>query len=233
MAASDQRFLFFSPGIIKNAIDQAILLGIPSHFLAYLLILPILASLIAAARHILGLATYGTFIPAVIALIWAESGLGLGLFLFLFLIFWGAANRQLIKKISQKGFRINYLPRMSILLLVLSCGILFLALVPTFGWVFKEPTAISSLLILILVIHNLIESQVTLSSREAQTMFWETALFSLVGFFLFRWNFLNLLVLAHPGLTLLLILTFNIFVGRYLGFRLLEYYRFKSIINKN
>jgi len=225
--------LAFLSGFLKEAIQKAVAAGVPPDFFSYLLILPLLTTLVASARHLLGLTTYGTFLPAIISVIWAETGFEFGLVIFIVLIIWAKVARWVVQKSMIKSFKVNYLPRMAIFLLFISLGIFGLGLWPASLGLFKEKGLIFPLLILVLIIHNLIETQISLSKKEAQTLIWETGAFALAGYLLLNWPFLGKFVLQHPGLTILIILAFNIYVGRYVGFRLLEYYRFKSIIKKS
>lgn len=218
---------------LKNAVEAAIEVGVPAAYLAYLLLLPFLTSLIAASRHLLGFATHNTFIPAVIAVIWLEIGLPMGFLALLFLFIWTWLTRKILKRTLVRMFKINYLPRMSILLLFISLGVLIMALVPQLSFVFKERGIIFPFLVMVLVVQALIEDQVNLSKKEARTMIGETVIFSLAGYGLLNWSALRNLVLDFPGLTILSILLFNILVGRYVGFRLLEYRRFWPIIRKS
>jgi hypothetical protein len=221
-----------SGSFLREAISRAIGTGIPASYFAYLLILPLLASLIAAARHLLGLTVHGTFMPAMVSLAWLVLGLEKGIILSVFLYFGARLSRQLIKKTMISRFRIDYLPRMALLLLMITFGGLVLVLWGGFGWFFASEGRWLSLLVLFLITHNLMEAQMTLSKKESRALVIESAIFALLGFILLSWSFLHLLVLSYPGWALLLILVFNVIVGRYSGFRFLEYRRFRSIVEK-
>ena len=49
---------------IKYAIRSAVSAGVPANTLALLLLLPLIASVIAATRHLVGLRGFGIFLPA-------------------------------------------------------------------------------------------------------------------------------------------------------------------------
>jgi hypothetical protein len=218
---------------LKEAIQRAIAGGIPAAYFGYLLVLPLLTSLIAAARHLLGLTTYGTFIPAIISVIWIEVGFWVGLLASAVLFLWARLVRLITKKTMIRKFRINYLPRMAIFLLLLAFGLLAAGLIPGLVWVFKGKEKVFPFLALVLILQSLIETQMTLSKKEAKDMILETIIFASLGYLLFSWSALQKLVLNYPGLTIILILAFNIYIGRYVGFRLFEFRRFKSIVKKS
>lgn len=217
----------------KTALYQLINAGMPANYLAYLFLLPLLVSLISTGRHIIGLTTPGSFLPSIFALIWLELGLVNGLLLAVFLFLWAHLLRFIIRKTMIKKFRIDYMPRMAILLLSITAGILFLILFVNVGEFFKIKENFFPLLVLIVMIQNLIEAEMTLSEKEAQVLVLETTVFAIIGYFVLSWPTLQLLVLTHPGWSLLAILLLNIFVGRYTGFRLLEYRRFKPIVKNS
>jgi hypothetical protein len=218
----------FLAGLIQGAVDA----GVPSQYFAYLLLLPLLASVVATARHLLGLTTHGTFLASLLALVWAEFGLGLGAGFFFFLFSWSWFSRYLVKKTLIRRFKINYLPRMAILLLLIALGLFFLALLPGFSFFLDFQKGIWPFLVLVLTLHNFLETQINLSKKEARASLLETMIFSLTGYFLLTYRGLHDLVLAYPALTIIFILILNIGVGRFVGFRLLERYRFKPIVSQ-
>jgi hypothetical protein len=217
---------------LREAFSRVIEAGVPVSYLAYLLLLPLLVSLVAAARHLLGVSTHGAFIPMIISLVWLRVGLVEGALVAIFLFFWGRLARTLIKKTMIRRFRIDYLPRMAILLLFITAGFLLLVLVGGFHWLLALEEDVFAWLILILIIHNLHEAQMTLSRKESRGLVLETLIFALAGYGLLSWAALQDLVLAYPILSLLFAFLFNIFVGRYTGFRLLEYRRFRPILKR-
>ncbi|MCJ7827750.1 hypothetical protein MUP65_01215 [Patescibacteria group bacterium] len=217
---------------LAQAMARVVELGVPESFFAYLLVLPFLASVIGVARHLFGLATYGTFLPIIISLLWLEMGLDWGIIVTVFLLLWSWLARYFQRKVLIGRFRVNYLPRMAILLMLIGLGVLLLGIIPSWSiFTAKEGIALP-LVILIVVIQNMIETQISLPKKESQEMLVETLLFALVGFLFFSWPALHSLVIRFPAFTLLFTLGFNFFVGRYVGFRFLEYRRFRSIIKK-
>jgi hypothetical protein len=221
----------FSTDYLAVVIQKAIGSGVPAAYFSYFLLLPFLTSLIAASRHLLGLTTYGTFLPAIISIAWAQMGIQVGGAFFVFLFIWAWLGREVIKKLLVKRFKIHYLPRIAILLLFISLGVLTLGLIPNLSWVLSA-VGIFPFLILIVIVHNLIEVQISLAPKKERQMLLEVFIFSLVGYFLLTWPALHQFVINNPTLTVVVVLVFNIIVGRYVGFRLLEYQRFRSLIKK-
>lgn len=223
---------FFQP-YLANAIQASIGAGVPATYFSYLLVLPFLASMIAVARHLFGLATYGTFLPVVFSLLWAEVGLDWGVILTVFLYLWSWLARFVLKKTLVGRFRINYLPRMAILLMLIGLGVLFLGLLPGWQIFTTDAQVVFPLVLLIVMMQNMLETQISLSKKEAREMLWETLGFSLLGYLFFVWTWLGELVITYPGATIIITFLFNLLVGRFLGFRLLEYRKFKTILTES
>lgn len=219
-------------GFLGDSIRGAVEAGVRADYFAYFLILPFLVSLMAAARHLLGLATYGTFLPVLMAMVWAQMGFVLGLGVFLFLLAWAWLVRGLVKKTLIRRFRVNYLPRMAILLVLVMLGALALSLIPRFRGIVGQTGWPLAFLVMVLLVQNLMEAQMTLSKKESREMLLQTGFFALLGFLLLSWRFLQGVVLRFPGGTIVTLLVFNIYVGRFVGFRLFEYRRFKSVVKK-
>jgi len=205
---------------LKYAIRHALSAGVTANTLVLLLLLPLVASLIAAARHFLGIAGFGIFTPAMISVAFLATGITSGLTLFLVILLMATIARLLLKK-----FKVHYLPRMAILLWFICLGI-FLAIIAF------PNVSIFPILFMILLVENFIEVQTGRSIKEAVGMTAETLLIALFGYFLMNWRQLQVFVLLNPEISVLSVLLFNVIIGRYAGFRLLEYQRFKAVIRK-
>ena len=79
---------------------------------------------------------------------------------------------------------------------------------------------------------TLAESFLTVKSEEgwkaASFGIGETVLAALVCVFIVQWSFLQSLILAYPELILLTV-GVNVFLGRWTGLRLVEYFRFREV----
>ena len=92
--------------------------------------------------------------------------------------------------------------------------------------------SIFPILFMILLVENFIEAQSGRSRREALWLTMETLAIGLGGYFVMDWGGLQRFVLLNPEVSLLGVLIFNIGVGKYTGFRLLEFSRFKAVTKK-
>ena len=205
---------------LKRAIRQAVSSGVPSNTIVLLFLFPLIAALIAAARHFFGIAGFGIFTPAMISVAFLATGITPGLFIFLVTLLMATLARMVLKR-----FRVHYLPRMALLLWSICLGIFFV--------IFAFPkVSIFPILLMILLVENFIEVQVGRSGREAVALTAETLVIALACYFLLNWRFLQGFVLLNPELVVFSTLLFNVFAGRYTGLRLLEYQRFKAIMKR-
>jgi hypothetical protein len=100
---------------IRNSIDR----GLPANIIVLLLLFPLVASVIAASRHVVGMTGFGIYIPAVLAVAFVSTGILTGVITFIAVL--GAAIfTQVVRRI-----RMPYLPRTAMLLWGVSVFILF------------------------------------------------------------------------------------------------------------
>ena len=207
---------------IAQAVDQ----GVSADTIVLVLLFPLVASLIAAGRHLLGFHGFGIFVPAMLAVAFVATGIKVGLILFL--VIYLTAN--LARKITQK-LKLQYLPRLALLMWFISVAVVGVLI----GAVNLE--AISSLsaasifpiLILMLLTENFIEVQTGKSRREAVSLIGQTLLLAVGTALLLRLEAIQKFVLLNPELFLLLVAAFDIYVGKYVGLRALEYLKFKKL----
>lgn len=223
--------IFFNP-FLRELIQKTVDGGIPAEFFSVLLVLPFLTTIIALSRHLLGLTTYGVFLPAMISAVWLATGLEAGLLISGLLLVWTWLAYWLTRKVLVGALRISYLPRMSVLLAIICWGVLLLELFEPLGSFFKLQANFFPFLALIVIVQNLVETQISLSKKEGREMMRETAVFAILGYFILSWQWLQRLVLFYPGWSVVVLLAVNLYIGRYVGFRLLEYQRFHSLVEK-
>jgi hypothetical protein len=90
--------------------------------------------------------------------------------------------------------------------------------------------SIFPILIFILLSDKIVSLQLQRSLIDTLNITFLTVVIGLLGYFVLQYNPLREAVLLYPELILLLI-PFNLVIGRYFGLRLTEYFRFKSIKN--
>ncbi len=210
---------------MSEIINLIIAQGVDINTVYLILALPFIATLIAAFRQLIGIRSFGIYAPLVLTFVFWEMELKYGLAIFIVILLTGTIVRYILK-----NFRLLYLPRMAIVLTVISLAILLLLAV---GGYFQRTglatTPILAILILITLIEKFISTQVEKGFRTAAALSIETLIISIVGYYFIIWETFRNMVLNHPEYILLLFVI-NIFLGKWTGLRLREYFRFKDVI---
>lgn len=211
---------------IEFAVDG----GVPIQTVALLLMLPLVATLVAFFRQVVGIKAFGIYTPSIVTFAFVAfdpNGLKYGLTIFLVVILVGMASRYLLKP-----FRLLYLPRVAITLSLISFA-MFAILI--FGGYFQRTglaaVSIFPLLIMITLAEKFVAVQIEKGSRVALLLAGETLLISLVGYALIDSRAVTDIILASPWLVLLTIPA-NIMLGKWTGLRLSEYVRFHKILSR-
>jgi len=87
-------------------------------------------------------------------------------------------------------------------------------------------------LILVLLAEDFSRVQAGKSIKTAINMTFETLILALFSFLLLTFSPLQKWALLNPELFLLLVLVFNLVVGKYVGLRFMEYWRFRKLISR-
>jgi len=210
----------------QHAIRQAVDKGVSANTIVLVLLFPLVAAIIAASRHIIGIGGFGIFLPAVLSVVFVSTGIVEGLLLFITITLMATLSRMFLRKM-----KIQYLPRMALLLWFVSLGVFaILFLSPFLNLNTIITLSIFPILILILLTENFIEIQIGKSMREAVSMTLETLIIALICSFVLQLDFLQRFVLINPEIMVLGVAILDIFMGKYTGLRLLEYKRFKRLI---
>lgn len=217
-------------GPIKYAIRNAISSGVSIATIVLLLLLPVVTAFIAGARHLVGLRGFGIFFPASLGVVFAAIGPISGIALFLLIVLISTIVRTALKKIKVK---IAYLPRMSLILWLVSLsvlGVLFVSGHVT-GLDFVN-ISIYPVLIMVLLVEEFTRVQLGKNVEFAASLTFETLILAVSAFVILTYRPLQLFALLHPELVLVAALLFDVFLGRYMGLRLLEMWRFRTLLRK-
>ncbi|MBU1992446.1 MAG: 7TM domain-containing protein [Patescibacteria group bacterium] len=212
--------------------------GIPDNTVILILLLPIIATVVAFMRQLVGITTFGIYSPSIITLALLILGLKFGLITFMIVLAMGGAARHALRKT-----RLLFIPKMAIVLTFVSLTIFALLIITIyFNWFDAEfiALAIFPILIMSTLSEKFINAQSERGFLSAMVLMGETILVSIIayfvvggaidlGLFTLQWEFVKNLMLAYPEL-IFLILIINILLGRWTGLRILEYVRFREIL---
>ncbi len=208
---------------------QAILaVGVPRDTIVYLIGLPVLATLIAFARQIVGIKGFGIYTSLLLALSLVALGAKYGLATFVTILVVGTFTRFLIKKL-----RLTYLPRMALLITVVSLALLVMFYAAGYfarAGIFA--TSILAVLIMLSLIEKFISAQIEKGGKAAILLILETLALALTSYYLITWKSFQKIILEFPVLIITGSIVFNILLGKWTGLRLFERWRFREILKK-
>jgi hypothetical protein len=211
---------------MNSFVDLALANGVPLETLILVLILPIIVTMIAFFRQVMGIKAFGIYTPAIITFAFlATNQLKYGITIFITVIVVGTLTRLLLKH-----FRLLYLPRVAIMITVVGFSILILLII---GGIYNRTglasVSIFPILIMITLVEKFVAVQIEKGGRAAVILAVETLLISIVGYYIASWGSLIKILLSYPWVSLLTI-PVNIFLGKWTGLRISEYFRFRQII---
>lgn len=214
--------------VLQYVIRDAVKSGVSANTIVLMILFPMVAAIIAASRHLLGLRGFGIFIPAVLSVAFVATGLLSGILVFLVILAVASMGRVVLKKL-----RLHYLPRMAVLLWVMSMGVFGLMYLATFiGLEAVEQLNIFPILILILLAENFIEVQIGRSKKEAISLTIETVFLAVISSLMLSLDMVQRAAILNPELMVLGVLVFDIFLGRYKGLRYAEFKKFQKLLQK-
>ncbi len=214
---------------MKYAIRKSVAAGVPANTIVLLLLLTAVAALIAASRHLIGLRGFGIFMPAALSVVFIAIGPLLGVLIFTVIIFFSTLFRMITRKLK---LRLQYLPRMAMLLWFVVIGVLGLLFsAPLLKEIGLTNVSIFPVLILVLLAEDFSRVQLGKSVRTALNLTAETLVLALFSYFLLTLEPLRRYALLNPEVFLFLVMIIDILVGRYVGLRFMEYWRFRKLIS--
>ncbi len=218
----------FSGLPIYNAIYSLLNFGVPENTIVMLLLLPVIATFIAATRQIVGVRGFGIFLPAALSVAFVAIGPILGILLFTAIVIISTLVRLITRKFKLK---LQYLPRMALILWFVSVGILGILLVaPYINYRPLLNVSIFPVLVLTLLVEDFIRIQIGKSLKTAFALTLQTLILAFIAYAFLTYYPLQKFALLNPEILLTLTLFVNILLGRYVGLRLTEYLRFKKLI---
>lgn len=197
--------------------------GVPPQGVALVLVLPIIALVIVIYRGVLGIETFGTFTPAIVAVAFLRTGLFWGVFLFLTILGVGIVLRSLLSRVH-----LFFTARMALLISMVSLVMVMASVIGIlFGIGPLVNISVFPMVIMAGVIENFTRTQMEVGFRESLRISLSTLSICVVGYAVVDWFDLQTLMLVFPEL-LLLIMASTVGLGLWKGLRLTEvikYYR--------
>ncbi len=224
----------FMQHFVRNMVES----GIPDNTIALLLILPVIATVVAFMRQVVGITTFGIYTPSIITLSFLVIGISAGLLTLLTAIVVGSLSRPLLKPL-----RMLFIPKMAMVISLVSLVLFLVLMFSTYINLF-DATFLSIAIFPMLILSTLVEKFVSVKSDKglwsASFLMGETLLVSIIAYFIaggeinlgigtLKFDFLKDLLLTYPEFIILFLLA-NIALGKWTGLRLLERVRFRELL---
>lgn len=213
-------FNFFS-----YAINYLINHGVSQDTIFLLLILPVVATIISFGRQVIGVKAFGIYVPSMMTLTFIVTELKYGLLIFLVLLITATLTRIAVRRL-----RLLYLPRMAIVLTIVSFSIFVMLLsAQTIHLPGLLSLSIFPVLVMIMLTEKFVDAQIEQGSKGAIILTIETLLLAIISYEIVTWDVFETFILAYPE-AIILTLAINIVLGRFSGLRVVEYFRFHKLL---
>ncbi len=188
-----------------------------------LLTVPVGAFIILLLRNFVGLSTFGTFMPVLIALAFRETHLVWGISLFVIIVSFGLLVRFYLDQL-----RLLLVPRLAAILTVVILMMIFISVVSlNLGLDLGLSVALFPMVILTMTIERMCIVWDERGPAEAIKSGVGSLIAAVIAFVAMSYDQLQYLLFAFPELLLVLLAMILLF-GQYRGYRLFELLRFKS-----
>ena len=202
--------------------------GMPLVSLKILLLIPLAATIVAFFRNVIGLETYGVFLPALIASSGLHSGILPALFGFLLVTLLVAAIHAPLEKIG-----LLYVPKLALMLLAVVAVLIGLSYT-SFELGLSDIFSLSLLPLVIMAISaerlsQHLQEEGILKAAQVMGM---TLIVIGVCFFVINQSSIQWLLFTFPEL-LIVVAVINLWMGQWIGLRLIEFSRFRWLIYRD
>ena len=199
--------------------------GVPINTIFLILMIPIIATIIAFSRQVIGIKAFGLYIPTILTLAFLVTGIKYGLVIFIAILVVATLVRIVLKYL-----RILYLPRMA---MVLTATALAMFIMFAFG-AYSNRTgfiaiSIFPILIIAILAEEFVKVQIEKGFVTAIQLAVETLIIATICYFLVSWEAVRTFFLSYPE-TILFTIPLNYLLGKWTGLRLTEYFRFKQLL---
>jgi hypothetical protein len=192
-----------------------------------LLLLPFAALITSFLRNVVGLGTFGTFSPALLAMSFIYADLTTGVAILVIVIGVGLFGRRFLERL-----RLLTVPRLSIILtMVILCVVFGLSALH-----YVLPKISAEVVLLPMVILTMLIERFHVTAEEDGVAYtvqlaMGTLLVSVLCFIVLIWQRVGETVLVYPEIHFFTIALF-IMLGRYAGYRLTELWRFRDLVQE-
>lgn len=214
---------------LRYGVTRAVRNGVPVNTVVLILLFPLVVAMVAAARHLVGMRGAGILTPALLSVAFLATGVWAGVALFMMILAVTVVGKTILKSL-----KLQYLPRVSLLLWIVSAGVFVTLLVASIWNVSQLVTVgIFPILILMLLSETFIDIQAGRSGSEARALIAQTFILAMISSLILGNEMVQRAVLLWPEIIFFGVALFDIFMGRYTGLRLSEYLMYRGVVKED
>lgn len=200
-------------------------IGVSQNLVKIMLMIPIGALVTVVFRNVIGLETFGTFLPALIAAAARETGLMWGVIGFLLVIVVSAGARKALD-----WMHLLHSPKMAIMLTLVVVFMLTITVLGVhFGLFELAHVTLFPIAILAITAERFALMETEQGIGKAARITAATVVVIAACYAVMDSLFLQSMFLAFPEL-LLVVIALNMWLGKWIGLRLMEFIRFRKLI---
>lgn len=193
--------------------------------LAVILLMPLGALVTAVFRTVIGIRTFGTFTPSLLALSFIYNDWRAGIVVFVLAIGLGLLSRAGLERL-----KLLMVPRLSLVLtLVVWCIVFSVSLLDYFHLIPSTQAVLLPMVILTMTVERFYLTTEEDGARFALQLMAGTTVVAACCYAVLRWDEVGELLLAFPEMHLFTIAAL-VLLGRYTGYRLTELWRFRDVV---
>jgi hypothetical protein len=192
--------------------------------LSLILLIPFGALVTSLMRTMVGIPTFGTFTPTLLALSFVYADWRTGLIVLVCVVALGLGSRAVLDRL-----RLLMVPRVSVILTLVVLGmILGVSVLDRFGFTPGTQAVLLPIVILTMLIERFFLTAEEEGVRFASHLLLGTLVVALACYLVLAWKSVGQMVLVYPEVHLVTVAAL-VMIGRYNGYRLTELWRFRDL----
>jgi len=194
---------------------------------AVILLMPLGALVTSIFRTIIGLRTFGTFTPTLLALAFVYNDWRSGVAIFIVVLLLGLVSRRILEPL-----KLLLVPRLSIILtFVVMSMLLAVSAIDYFDWTQSSDAVLLPMVILTGTVERFYLTSEEDSSLFALELLGGTSLVAVFCYLILRWDRVGQFLLHFPEAHFFTVAVL-VMLGRYSGYRLTELWRFRDLAGR-
>lgn len=212
---------------MPQLVDFLIKNGISENTVFWMLMLPVAITIAVVARQLIGIKGMGITTPVLMGFAFEATGIQAGAILFL-----AAIVLMFIIRSFTHTIRLLTLPKIALILLFVTLGILFLIPLLAKDVHGDLPGTVFAFIILVLSMEQFTALLMERGPKKTFLIALETLFVSSGVFVAIHSLWIRNLALSYPLFIVVAAILVNIFLGKWTGLRITEYIRFRNLIFK-